>query len=47
MLIFEKEIEKFSLSHELDDLELIIAEDAMMDMTDLYKEIVEELKNKE
>ena len=46
MLDFEKELEKFKPSLEVDQAEDAINQNDLTDVTDIVKELIEEIKNK-
>ncbi|MBP5306379.1 MAG: hypothetical protein J6Z02_11060 [Lachnospiraceae bacterium] len=46
MLDFEKELEKFKPSLEVDQAEEAIYHNDLSDVTDIVKDLVEEIKNK-
>lgn len=47
MLNFEEELKKFQPSLEIDDVEDVINSNDLTDLTDIVKDLVEDLKDKE
>lgn len=47
MLNFEEELKKFQPSLEIDDVEEVINSNDLSDLTDIVKELVNDLKDKE
>lgn len=47
MLNFEEELKKFQPSLEIDDVEDVINSNDLTDITDIVKDLVEDLKDKE
>lgn len=47
MLNFEEELKKFQPSLEIDDVEDVINSNDLSDLTDIVKDLIEDLKDKE